>query len=122
MLRSSTVAFTRSDSLVGAKCNCTVYFKGEALVLAYTDVGTTFPIPQFGIVNFNSVMPQPIKALILVWNEKTLQFTGLIPIDQVHYHNVHTLTAHEEFDTLQVHALFALHIFVFFYRKNLLMF
>ena len=38
---------------------------------------------QFGIVHFNSVMPQCIKALILVWNEKTMQFTGLIPMEQV---------------------------------------
>jgi hypothetical protein len=38
---------------------------------------------HFGIVHFNSATPQSIKALILVWNEKAMQFTGLIPIEQV---------------------------------------
>ena len=41
---------------------------------------------QFAIVHLVGANNAcPIKALVLVWNEKQKQFTGLIPLEQVRH-------------------------------------
>ena len=48
-------------------------------------------LPQFAIVQLVGVQQLsqcPIKALILVWNDRQKQFTGLVPLEQEKFINV----------------------------------